>query len=72
MLKNKKLMLAVVFIGLITMLVTCESGFYAPKENTFSTVEYNGHTYIVYDGGDYDSGICHDPDCKCGWLKKSN
>lgn len=28
------------------------------------TVEYNGHTYIIYQGR-YKGGITHDPDCPC-------
>lgn len=28
------------------------------------TVEYNGHSYIIYQGR-YKGGITHDPDCPC-------
>lgn len=28
------------------------------------TVEYNGHSYIIYQGR-YKGGIAHDPDCPC-------
>ena len=35
-----------------------------PSTSAFHTVAYKGHTYVVYDGGDFDSGVLHDPDCK--------
>lgn len=28
------------------------------------TVDYNGHSYIIYQGR-YKGGITHDPDCPC-------
>ena len=28
------------------------------------TIEYNGHSYIIYEGR-YKGGITHDPDCPC-------
>jgi len=29
-------------------------------------VDYSGHTYVVYNGNNFDSGMVHDPDCKHG------
>lgn len=36
-----------------------------PESSDFQTVAYSGHSYVVYDGGDYDSGVVHNPDCDC-------
>ena len=36
----------------------------------FKIVEFHGHTYIAYDGGSFDGGLVHDPDCACGWLNR--
>lgn len=34
------------------------------RRNDLHTVEYNGHSYIIYQGR-YKGGITHDPDCPC-------
>lgn len=34
------------------------------RRNDLHTVEYNGHSYIIYQGR-YKGGITHDPDCTC-------
>jgi len=35
-----------------------------PKTSDFDIVTFNGHSYVIYDGYDNDSGMVHDPDCK--------
>ena len=40
------------------------------RRNDLHTVEYNGHSYIIYQGR-YKGGITHDPDCPCH-QKKDN
>ena len=53
-----KLLTVTIFL---TLIVGCE-----PNIDRFHTVEYRGHTYVVYiGGGGYDSGVVHDPDCRC-------
>lgn len=34
------------------------------RRDDLHTVEYNGHSYIIYQGR-YKGGITHDPDCPC-------
>lgn len=34
------------------------------RRDDLHTVEYNGHSYIIYQGN-YKGGITHDPDCPC-------
>lgn len=34
------------------------------RRDDLHTVEYNGHSYIIYQGR-YKGGITHDPDCQC-------
>lgn len=34
------------------------------RRDDLHTVEYNGHSYIIYQGR-YKGGIIHDPDCPC-------
>ena len=34
------------------------------RRDDLHTVEYNGHSYIIYQGR-YKGGITHDPDCSC-------
>jgi hypothetical protein len=29
------------------------------------TIQYEGHSFILYDGGSYAGGITHHPDCNC-------
>ena len=58
-----KIAAACVAIASMPLLAGCNP---APSSYQFNTVFYNGHSYIVYDGGDFDGGMVHDPDCKCG------
>lgn len=40
--------------------------------NNFRTVEYNGHSFIVYReiyGTKNFGGLTHDPDCKCNKIE---
>ena len=37
----------------------------AQRRDDLHTVDYHGHSYIIYQGR-YKGGIVHDPDCKCG------
>ena len=37
----------------------------AHRSDDLHTVDYHGHSYIIYQGH-YKGGIVHDPDCKCG------
>jgi len=46
---------------LITLL--CLGGC-SPNPANFQKVDYSGHTYIVYNGDNFDGGMVHDPDCK--------
>lgn len=46
---------------LIALLCLCGC---QPSPENFYKVDYSGHTYIIYDGGNFDSGVVHDPDCK--------
>lgn len=41
------------------------------RRNDLHTVEYNGHSYIIYQGR-YKGGITHDPDCPCREKGGSN
>lgn len=59
-----KVAAACVAIASMPLLAGCN-----PSGNNFRTIFYNGHTYVLYDGGDFDSGMVHDPDCKCGHGK---
>jgi len=47
------------------LLCACSIGCADPAVKDFHKVEFDGHTYVVYDGGDYDSGVVHDPNCRC-------
>jgi hypothetical protein len=53
-----KLILSLILLSGIS-LQGCE-----PDSDNFYTKDYRGHSYIVYDGGNYDSGVVHDPDCR--------
>ena len=46
---------------LAALLTSCE------KDDTsaLQTIQYEGHSFILYDGGAYAGGIIHHPDCKC-------
>jgi hypothetical protein len=48
-------------LAAIALLVGC-NGVDVSK---FQIIPFNGHTYVAYDGGNFDSGLVHDPDCKC-------
>lgn len=58
----KKVVLLFALMSLV--FVGCGDTF-EPKASAFRTVEYNRHTYIIYDGDNFDSGMVHDPDCQC-------
>ena len=58
-----KIAAACVAIASMPLLAGCNPNQSADQ---FRTVFYNGHTYVLYEGGAYDSGMVHDPDCKCG------
>ncbi len=36
----------------------------ANRRSDLHTVDYHGHSYIIYQGR-YKGGIIHDPDCQC-------
>lgn len=59
--KALRIIAACLAVGSIALLAGC-----SPSAEQFRMVFYNGHTYVVYDGDDFDSGMVHDPDCKCG------
>ena len=59
-------------ITILVIIAVAFCGCTKPNVNNFSTVEYSGHTYIVYNGNSYDGGITHNPDCKCGRIKKQH
>ena len=35
-----------------------------PEPIDFDMVDFNNHSYIIYNGKYFDSGIIHNPDCK--------
>ena len=35
------------------------------KEIKVTNVEYNNHSYIIFDIGKYRGAVIHDPDCSC-------
>ena len=69
-----KKLLSVVLLALC--MVSCTDVRKTNSEETISFVsisrfEYQGHTYISFVGlNGYQSGIVHDPDCKCHKLEQ--
>ncbi len=55
--------IAFLAVSLIFLLSACSEGVDVSK---FQILEFNGHSYIAYDGENFDSGLLHNPDCKCG------
>ena len=58
MISNVKRILTVV-LGVV-FFYGCDSGVNVSK---FQIVDFNGHSYVAYDGSNYDSGLVHNPDC---------
>lgn len=62
---KKKLTLSILALLAVT-LTGCEDSthFGMGFDDRIITMEYNGHSYIVYKGAS-KGGITHDPDCPC-------
>ncbi len=35
------------------------------SQSELQTIQYEGHTFILYDGASYAGGIVHHPNCTC-------
>ena len=50
------LVVLILLAGLATM---------TTSQPELQTVQYEGHTFILYDGASYAGGIVHHPNCTC-------
>lgn len=58
----KNIVLFIIVLLFACTLSGCDGGVDASR---FQILEFNGHSYIAYDGNNFDSGLLHNPDCHC-------
>lgn len=46
--------------AIVLLIAGCSGGVDVTR---FQILEFNGHTYVAYDGNNFDSGFLHNPDC---------
>jgi hypothetical protein len=59
--KTNEIMKTILLIIAAIALSSCEKD----DSSELQTIQYEGHSFILYDGGSYAGGMIHHPDCKC-------
>jgi len=57
--------IVIILLGAMLAVVTLVTLGAASTQAELQTVQYEGHSFILWDGASYAGGIVHHPNCPC-------